>query len=75
MTEEQKKELIAGFGFVAFDNDLKNKPPPENWKPMQEHEFSKESLEVYRIVQARKTQKIKLTKTETYDFLKLIVKI
>jgi len=52
-------------------------PPPENWKPKQEHEFSKDSLEVHRIVQERnnaKNQKRELTKEESYKAIQYFIK-
>lgn len=69
MTEQQIKELIAGFGFVDFDNSETIEPPPTNYKPVEEHEFSEGSREVFRIVQERKKIKVELTKDDSYRFL------
>ncbi len=58
----------------VYINELKAEPPaPTSYKPMEEHEFSKGSLEVYRIVQERKTQKVELTKEESYRFIKSLI--
>lgn len=42
-------------------------------KPMQEHEFSEGSCEVFLMVEERKRKKVELTKEESYRFLELIV--
>jgi Domain of unknown function (DUF6371) len=46
--------------------DLKKKESSENWKPMNDSDFSEGSLEVFRMYQERKNQKIELTKEESY---------
>ncbi|UFH46943.1 hypothetical protein LNP27_02600 [Flavobacterium galactosidilyticum] len=69
MTEQQKQKLIAGFGFVDFDNNYKTESPPINGQPMEEHEFSEGSQEVLRTYQERKTQKIEVTKEEFKNFV------
>lgn len=74
MTEQQKQELILGFGFIDFDKNLKTEPPPSpNYKPSQEHEFSKGSLEVFRMHQDSKNQKVKLTREESYKAIQYII--
>jgi hypothetical protein len=57
----------------VYVNELETSPPPENWKPKQEHEFSKESQEVYKIVQRRKAPKRELTKEESYKVLQYFI--
>jgi hypothetical protein len=61
----------------VYINELKAEPTPSeptpsiDWKPMQEHEFSKGSLEVYRIIQERKNKKLcnEITNQEFKNFI------
>lgn len=59
----------------VYINELKAEPtpsepsPPIDWKPLQEHEFSDRSREVFRIVQERKIKKTELTKQEFKNFV------
>ena len=57
----------------VYINERASEPPPENWKPKQEHEFSKGSLEVYEIVQRRKEPKRELTKAESYKAIQYFI--
>jgi hypothetical protein len=58
----------------VYINELKAEPPPLiSWKPLNESEFSKDSFEVYRIVQERKSQKVELTKEESYKAIKYFI--
>jgi hypothetical protein len=57
----------------VYINELKAEPQPEDWQSIQDFEFSNGSLEVHRIIQERKHQKVKLTKEESYNFLESIV--
>lgn len=51
----------------VYINELKAEPFPQiDWKPLNESEFSKDSLKIHKIVQERKTQKVELTKEESY---------
>lgn len=78
-TDEQKKQgldiadYLLNFEIKDFEELPPNEPPPENWKLMEEHEFSKDSLEVHKIVQERKKVKVELTKDESYKFLETLI--
>lgn len=72
MTEQQKQELISGFGFVDFDNNEKAEPPPPiDWQPMKDWKFSEGSREVFRMCQERKNKKPcnGITKQEFKNFV------
>jgi hypothetical protein len=55
----------------VYINELKVEPRLIDWKPMQEHEFSNASLEVYKILQERKNKNpgSELTKQEFKNFI------
>lgn len=60
----------------VYINELKAVQPPDpppNYKPLQEHEFSKGSEEVHKIVRERKTQKRELTKEESYKTIQYFI--
>ncbi len=58
----------------VYINELKAEPPQQiSWQPLKESEFSKGSLEAYRIVQERKTQKVELTKEESYKAIQYFI--
>jgi hypothetical protein len=58
----------------VYINESKAEPPPStNYKPLQEHEFSKGSLEVFRIYQDRKTRKVELTREESYKAIQYFI--
>ncbi|OYX85129.1 MAG: hypothetical protein B7Y83_05920 [Flavobacteriales bacterium 32-34-25] len=57
----------------VYINELQAEPPSEYCKSKQEHEFSKESLEVYEIIQRRKEPKRELTKEESYKVIQSFI--
>ena len=57
----------------VYINELKKQVPSIDWQPMGEPEFSKGSLEVYKIVQERKAEKTELTKEESYKAIQCFI--
>lgn len=53
----------------VYLQDKAEPPPPIDWQPMKDWEVSEGSLEVHRIVQKRKIERIELTKEDNYKFL------
>lgn len=71
----QQNILFSHFTPLSKDEVFKTEQiePFQNWKPMKDCEFSKSSLELYRIVQERKIQKRELTKEESYRAIQYFI--